>query len=401
MERELYSVKQRINQLSYWKNESILLRRFTMELMERCNSNCIHCYINRPADDLEAMERELSTKEIKHILKEAASLGCLSVRFTGGEPLLREDFEELYIFTRKLGMAVLMFTNATLITPHLAELFTRIPPLLRIEITVYGMKKKSYEAVTRTPGSFEAAWRGINLLLEKKVPFIVKGTVLPPTKREMREFEAWAATIPWMNKPPRYSAFLNLRGRRDSTDKDRLIRGLRLSSEEGLEVLTKDQKKYLDEMRRFCSGFIRPMGDNLFSCGAGNRGGCVDAYGHFQVCELLRHPNTGYDLKNGSLRDALTNFFPKVRQIKAENPDYLDRCARCFLTGLCEQCPAKSWSEHGTLDTPVEYLCEIAHAQARYLGLLEDGEVAWEIKDWKERIRIFSGKEATSEKIKV
>ena len=33
--------------------------------------------------------------------------------------------------------------------------------------------------------------------------------------------------------------------------------------------------------------------------------------------------------------------------------------------GLCEQCPAKSWSEHGTLDTPVEYHCEMAHAQAR------------------------------------
>jgi hypothetical protein len=50
---------------------------------------------------------------------------------------------------------------------------------------------------------------------------------------------------------------------------------------------------------------------------------------------------------------------------------------------------------HGTLDTPVAYLCEIAHAQAGYLGLLEEGERAWEIMDWKKRIREFSGKKST------
>jgi hypothetical protein len=56
------------------------------------------------------------------------------------------------------------------------------------------------------------------------------------------------------------------------------------------------------------------------------------------------------------------------------------------LKGLCEQCPGKSWAEYGTLDTPVEYLCQVAHAQARYLGLLNGGERAWEIADWRARI---------------
>ena len=67
------------------------------------------------------------------------------------------------------------------------------------------------------------------------------------------------------------------------------------------------------------------------------------------------------------------------------NPEYLARCARCFLMGLCEQCPGKSWAEHGTLDTPVEYLCRVAHAQARYLGLLAEGERAWEVENGAER----------------
>ena len=85
-------------------------------------------------------------------------------------------------FARRLGMKVLLFTNACLITPHLADLFARIPPLVPIEITVYGMCQESYEAVTRTPGSFAQFRRGVNLLLERNMPFIVKSALLPPNR---------------------------------------------------------------------------------------------------------------------------------------------------------------------------------------------------------------------------
>ena len=47
--------------------------------------------------------------------------------------------------------------------------------------------------------------------------------------------------------------------------------------------------------------------------------------------------------------------------------------------------------EHGTLDMPMEYLCSVAHAQARHLGLIADGENAWEAADWRERVTQFSG----------
>lgn len=43
--------------------------------------------------------------------------------------------------------------------------------------------------------------------------------------------------------------------------------------------------------------------------------------------------------------------------------------------------------ENGTLDTPAEYLCRVAHEKAHFLGLLEDGERAWEVKDWRKRLR--------------
>ena len=114
------------------------LSEIDIELTERCNNRCIHCYINRPEDDTVAKAREMETGFVLDLLRQAAVLGCLSVRFTGGEPLLRTDFREIYITARRLGMWVTIFTNARLITPELADLFVKIPPGRPIEVSVYG-----------------------------------------------------------------------------------------------------------------------------------------------------------------------------------------------------------------------------------------------------------------------
>ena len=366
-----------------------LLEHLDIELTERCNNACLHCTINLPADDGQAKRREVSTDRWKDILQQAADLGALSVRFTGGEPLLRPDFTEIYLFARHLGMKVMLFTNASLITPELADLFARVPPLWKIEVSVYGMHPTSYDRLACTAGAFAGFRRGVDLLLEKKIPFIVKPVLLPPNRAEMAEFEAWAATIPGMEGDPGYAVFLDLRTRRDSPAKNRVISTLRTSPEQGVALSAHHALAYREAMAQFFSRFASLPGDRLFTCEAG-KGGCVDAYGVYQMCMQLRHPDLVYDLSKGTLRQALAETFPRWREICATNPEYLNRCARCFLKDLCGQCPAKSWSEHGTLDTPVDYLCQVAHAQARFLGLLAEGEQAWEIDDWQARLAVLA-----------
>jgi radical SAM protein with 4Fe4S-binding SPASM domain len=377
---------ERITQNStLWKQKGPLLPHLDIELTERCNNDCIHCCVNLPASDREARARELTTAEIERILDEAAGLGCLAVRYTGGEPLLRGDFEELYLYARRLGIKVILYTNARLVTPRIADLFAEVPPL-PIEVTVYGMRAESYEAVTRAPGSFAQFRRGVDLLLERRVSFVVRSALLPPNRAEMAEFEAWAATIPCMNgQPPAYAMFFDLRTRRDDPEKNREIRSLRVSGEEGARILYRGGESVPKVMVQYCRKFVRPTGDKLFVCGFG-KGGCVDAYGRFQPCMLLRAPEFSYDLRQGTLRDALEHFFPRLFEMKASNPEYLARCARCFLHGLCDQCPARSWMEFGTLDTPNDYLCDVAHAQARRIGLIGIDELAWEVVDWHSRI---------------
>ncbi len=360
-----------------------------IELTERCDNDCVHCCINLPAHDPRAAKKELDTGEWKGILGQAAALGALSVRFTGGEPLLREDFAELYLHARRLGMKVVIFTNARRITPELAGLLARVPPLERVEVSAYGMSRKAYEAVSRTPGSFAQFRRGLDRLLRHGVPFIVKGVLLPANREEADEFESWAMSLPWVDRPPAVALLLELRGRRDSARRNRLIERLRLPPEEVVRFLNRRRREYRREMKAFCRRFIAPPGRRLFACGAG-QGGCVDAYGRLQPCLSLRAPGLSNDLRRVSLKRALASGSSMCRSIVARDPAYIERCARCFLKGLCEQCPARSWSESGTLDAPVAYLCRVAHAQARDLGLLAAGETGWEVRDWRGRIAAMS-----------
>jgi len=380
-----------------------LLGRLDIELTERCNNRCIHCYINQPEDDRRLKAAEMDTAFVQSILKQAADLGCLLVRFTGGEPLLREDFTEIYLYARRLGLKVVLFTNARLINPELARLFARIPPGEPVEVSVYGMRAASYDAVAAVPGAFDQFRQGIALLQEYRVPFVVKQSLLPQNRDELPEFEAFAATLPYMERQPGYAMNFDLRARRDDEAKNCLIRRLRLSPDETLAMLTRGgPEKYIEVIREFAGRFMRPSGDKIFHCGAGFSP-CVDAYGNAQMCMLLRHPDTVYPLDQAlhrkrnpetdllPLEYALTEFFPLVRQMRSGNPAYLQRCAVCFLKGLCDQCPGKSWGEHGDLDTPVNYLCQVAHKKANFLNLLFAGEKSWELPPevWQARLKAF------------
>lgn len=387
MTKKQNSSKISSSQSGLWKSKNSLLTNLDIELTERCPNNCIHCYINLPQNDASALKKEMSTGEVKRILAEAQELGCLQIRFTGGEPLLRKDFEDIYTFTRQLGMKVLLFTNAVLLTPRIAYLLSEIPPLVPVEISFYGLKQQSYEAVTQTAGSFRKARQGVERLEKMGIPFFIKTAVLPPNRHELEEFERWASGISKDREAPQLGLVFDLRGRRDSAEKNEAIQNLRLAPEEIDAVLNRNPEGYKKEIGRFLSVFAGSHGKNLFHCNAGKGSACVDAYGTLQLCLQLRHPDTVYDLKNGTLRDALKNFFPEVRKIKAENPDYLQRCAQCFLSDLCDQCPAKSWMENGSLDGPVDYLCDLIHSQARLLDLLRADEKAWEVKDWEKRIQ--------------
>lgn len=340
---------------------------FDLEITARCNNNCRHCYINLPAWDDVAKRNELSIDDIKRIASEAVSLGALWCCITGGEPLLRKDFSDIYLHLKKIGLLVSVFTNATLITKEHAELFKKYPPR-DIEVTVYGVTRGTYERVTRISGSFDAFIKGLDLLLGSGIKVCFKTMALRSNVHESFEISRFCRER--TKDSFRFDPFLHLRfdGNRK---KNKEIISERLSPEEIVDIEQKDPERSRG-LERSCDKLIMPNlshtnCNHLFHCGTGNGSFCVSYNGLFRLCSSLWHPDCIYDLKKGTVREAYNDFALHVRDMRSDNNEFLEKCRACSIVNLCMWCPAHSHLETGRLDVPVEYFCKVAHARKEML----------------------------------
>ncbi len=155
-------------------------------------------------------------------------MGTLWCLISGGEPLLREDFADIYLMLKKKGLLVSVFTNACLVTNKHIALFKKYPPR-DIEVTVYGATKETYERVTRLPGSYAAFHRGLNLLLKNGIKVRLKAMALRSNFHELAEMGAFCRqhTKDFF----RFDPLLHLRFD-GNTDRNAEIIGERLTPEE-------------------------------------------------------------------------------------------------------------------------------------------------------------------------
>jgi len=322
----------------------------SIELTFRCNLRCAHCYSNLPLNDKDALEKELKTEEIFDILDQIAEAGCLWLLITGGEPLVREDFLDIYTYAKKKGFIVTLFTNGTLLTPPIADYLAEWPPF-SVEITLYGITRETYERVTRVSDSFERCIKGINLLLEHRIPLKLKTMVMTLNRDELWQIKEYAEGL---GVKFRFDPILNPR-----LDSSKSPCSLRLSPEEVVELDLADEKR-LKGWQEFCEKFWGSSKSNyLYNCGAGIFSFHIDPYAQMSVCEMSRFQN--YDLRHGSFNKGWHHSIPHCLTLKAKS-NY--QCGQCELISLCGQCPGWAYLETGDPEKPVEYLCQIAHLRA-------------------------------------
>lgn len=364
----------KIQDFSLWEKmkKSRKVFSFDLEITARCNNECRHCYICLSAGDRLAREQEISPEEISRIADEAIALGAVWVLITGGEPLLREDFEEIYLLLKKKGLLVSVFTNATLISKKHVDLFLKYPPR-DIEVSVYGATKETYEKVTCRPGSFEAFKRGISLLLDNRVKIRLKAMALRSNVFELDDISEFCRER--TKDYYRFDPLLHMRFDGDDSRNAGII-AERLTPEEIVEIEQADENRS-GAMKENCDKLINldychTGCDHLFHCGAGNGSFSVSYDGKFRLCSSLWAPETTWDLQTGTLREAWEEWVPKVRDLRSKNPEFLEKCRKCPIINLCLWCPAHAYLETGKMDEYVDYFCNVAHARAAALGYKSD-----------------------------
>jgi len=83
-----------------------------------CNLNCIHCYTD---SENKKYDGELTTEQAKVMIDDLADYQIPALLFSGGEPLIRNDFFELAEYAHSKGIRIVISTNATLIDEDTAE----------------------------------------------------------------------------------------------------------------------------------------------------------------------------------------------------------------------------------------------------------------------------------------
>jgi len=368
LRKKLVSFK-RLPRFSLWKKleDRRIPLSFDLEITARCNNNCRHCCINLPPGDRNAIRDELTVDEIGRIADEAVSLGSLWCLITGGEPLLRKDFPDIYLLLKSKGILVAVFTNACLITGEHIKLFRDYPPR-EIEVTVYGVTPETYERVTRVAGSYAAFRRGLDLLLEGDVKVHLKAMAL---RSNAHELPAIARFCRERTKDYfRFDPLLNLRF--DGNEiRNREIREERLTAEEIISIEQADPERsaLMKKTCRLLETTIPAENDHrLFQCNAGGETFSVSYNGLFRLCSSLWQNDCLYDLRRGTLAEAWFDFTPRVRSMTTDNPDFLENCRLCPLMNLCHWCPANAHLECGRMDERCDYFCRVAHARSEAFG---------------------------------
>ncbi|QLD87925.1 GTP 3',8-cyclase MoaA [Natronomonas salina] len=159
-----------------------------VSLTDRCNFDCVYCHNEGLGDTrgpMEPADDEMSTDDVVRFLEVAAEFDVDSVKFTGGEPMLRDDLEEIVRRTPD-AMETSLTTNGTFL-PDRAEALADAG-LERVNVSQDALSPKAFREVTKST-AYEDVLAGIDAALDAG---------LAPVKLNMVVFEQTAGYVPEM-----------------------------------------------------------------------------------------------------------------------------------------------------------------------------------------------------------
>ena len=370
----------------------------TFELTSRCTLDCKMCYIHRKENDKSVIKKEKPTEWWLDLAEKAQKAGTLLLLLTGGECMLREDFEEIYLACKKMGFLVTVNTNATLIDEKKIELFKKNPPH-RINITLYGMSRETYGNLCGVPEAFDRVMWAIKSLKEAGINLKINYTVTPYNKDDVigasdlaDELGIPIQTVTYLfpplracngcggNKNPQkptsyncvadptlltpHSSLLTCGdGRPASGEADRL------APEDAAKVMFNLQKhrlgdefdkflEYKDKNKKTPDYFddCEKEGERI-KCRAGSTTFWVTWDGKMTPCGMMVEPvaEIGDDFKKA------WNQIRKAREEIILPP----QCTNCEYKHNCDICAAVSYAETGKFDGLPTYACEKAKAYTK------------------------------------
>jgi molybdenum cofactor biosynthesis protein A len=134
-----------------------------ISLTDSCNFRCTYCMPNKEHAFL-PNEKLMSPGEIEAITREFVGLGIRKIKLTGGEPLVRKDFQEIICRLAQFPVELTLITNGALVHHHIDAL--KKAGIQSVNISLDSLNPKTFLSITQR-NQFQQVWENIMLLLRQ------------------------------------------------------------------------------------------------------------------------------------------------------------------------------------------------------------------------------------------
>ncbi|MEK7624425.1 MAG: radical SAM protein [Patescibacteria group bacterium] len=319
------------------------LREVVIETTKLCNLNCIHC-----GSDCghKAAEEELSIKEWEDVLFQLSEMKVEKVVFSGGEPTLKNGFENLILFAGRLGVKTGFISNGLLAFSKPLQKTIRQSNPFAVGLSIDGLKE-THNRVRRSRNSWGGLMRNISILQEIGIQICVVTTLhklnyheLPRLARllDFAEIDSWQIQLAMPSGRMKKQANLLI----EEEDFKKICR----------EILSlRNLYPTLNIQSADCFGLAPEnsiRSDYWTGCTAGISSMAIDAYGNIMPCLSLQNNQWRENSKKKPIVEIWENSleFDFNRNFKIENVK--GRCENCNLLEECRGgCNSQSFSYYG------------------------------------------------------
>jgi len=352
-----YSVSSEILQKAFLEKPRI--HSAQIEITNRCNEHCLHCYIpQKLRNDI------LDFDFIVFILDQLRELGTLTITISGGEPLLHPKITEILLAARERDFSINLLTNLTLLTQKLVETLKEVHPNL-VQISLYSTEPEEHDHITKHRGSFEKTIQAIERLIEANIPIEIS---CPTMKSNFKSYK----------KVLQYAQKLNCKAKTDFTmiarydfSTDNLDERLDLAQTE--EVI-KDAMQYDKEYQEIISLPIEEKNTEELAkeaiCGVGRGGLYIAASGIAYPCSGWQGMVLG-NVKEHPIKD-IWEHSPKILELRSITNGSIPKCLQCKDRQFCALCLCCNFNESGGDYLKVNpHFCKVAEINHR---IIEDAK---------------------------
>ncbi len=164
--------------------------RMDLALTYRCQNDCPHCYVGRPADF-----PEMSTEQWKRVIDRCWELGIPHLTFTGGEATLRPDLIEIVQYAEDVGLITGLQTHGRALgdRDYLDQLL--VAGLDHIQITLESHDPAIHDRMVGVEGAWEETVAGIRTVVDADVYMMTNTTMTTENVDGIVETIAFAASL--------------------------------------------------------------------------------------------------------------------------------------------------------------------------------------------------------------